>query len=100
VLAAGDLHLDPGSRRVWRGATEVELTARETSLLEYLLRHPGDVLSKRDILDHVWDDEFEGDPNIVEVYVRHLRNKLDRPFGREAIGTVRGAGYRLDPEGG
>ena len=100
VLTAGDLSLDPGSRRVRRGETEVALTARETSLLEFLLRHTGDVVSKRDILDHVWDDDFEGDPNIVEVYIRHLRNKLDRPFGRQSIETVRGAGYRLDPDGG
>ena len=100
VLAAGDLRLDPASRRVWRGETEVPLTARETELLEYLLRHAGDVVSKRDILGNVWDDDFEGDPNIVEVYVRHLRNKLDRPFERAAIETVRGAGYRLDEGGG
>jgi two-component system, OmpR family, response regulator len=100
VLSAGDLRLDPGSRRVWRGDAEVALTARETSLLEFLLRHAGDVVSKQHILGHVWDDDFEGDPNIVEVYVRHLRNKLDRPFDREAIETVRGAGYRLDPDGG
>ena len=95
VLAAGDLRLDPASRRVWRGDTEVELTAREAALLEFLLRHKGEAVSKREILDHVWDLDFEGDPNIVEVYVRHLRNKLDRPFGREAIQTVRGAGYRF-----
>ncbi len=100
VLSAGDLRLDPGSHRVWRGETEVALTARETSLLEFLLRHAGDVVSKQHILGHVWDDDFDGDPNIVEVYVRHLRNKLDRPFDREAIETVRGAGYRLDPDGG
>jgi len=100
VLAAGDLRLDPASRRVWRGDEEVPLTARETSLLELLLREAGTVLSKRQILDHVWDDDFEGDPNIVEVYVRHLRNKVDRPFDRAAIETVRGAGYRLAPDGG
>jgi len=100
VLAAGDLRLDPAARRVWRGDAEVALTARETALLEYLLRNAGTVVSKRDILGNVWDDDFEGDPNIVEVYVRHLRNKLDRPFGRAAIETVRGAGYRLDEDGG
>jgi DNA-binding response OmpR family regulator len=100
VLEAGDLRLDPASRRVWRGAAEVELTARESALLEFLLRRRGEVVSKREILDHVWDRDFEGDPNIVEVYVRHLRNKLDRPFGRDAIGTVRGAGYRLAADGG
>jgi len=100
VLAAGDLRLDPASRRVWRGEQEVVLTARETALLEYLLRNAGAVVSKRDILGNVWDHDFEGDPNIVEVYVRHLRNKLDRPFGRAAIETVRGAGYRLAEAGG
>ena len=100
VLDAGDLRLDPATRRAMRGEVEVELTARETSLLEFLLRRRGEVVSKRDILDHVWDDDFEGDPNIVEVYVGHLRAKLDRPFGRHAIETIRGAGYRLLADGG
>jgi two-component system OmpR family response regulator len=100
VLEAGDLRFDPGTRRTWRGDVDVELTAREMALLEVLLRRKGDVVSKTDIVEHVWDYEFEGDLNIVEVYVRHLRNKLDRPFGRTAIETVRGAGYRLDPDGG
>jgi len=100
VLAAGDLRLDPASRRVWRGDDEVDLTARETALLEYLLGLAGSVVSKREILDNVWDEDFEGDPNIVEVYIRHLRNKLDRPFGRAAIETVRGSGYRLAEDGG
>lgn len=100
VLVAGDLRLDPASRQVWRGEVEVELTARELSLLEFLLRHAGRVVSKREILEHVWDFDFEGDSNIVEVYVRHLRNKLDRPFARAAIETLRGQGYRLDPQGG
>jgi DNA-binding response OmpR family regulator len=100
VLAAGDLRLDPASRRCWRGEVEVALTAREASVLEHLLRHAGQVVSKRDVLDHVWDDDFEGDPNIVEVYVRYLRKKVDIPFGRQAIETVRGAGYRLAADGG
>jgi two-component system OmpR family response regulator len=100
VLAAGDLSLDPATRRVRRGDEEVALTPRETALLELLLQRVGEVVSKREVLDHVWDDEFEGDPNIVEVYIRHLRNKLDRPFDREAIQTVRGAGYRLAVDGG
>jgi two-component system OmpR family response regulator len=100
VLAAGDLRLDPATRRAWRGDAEVELTPRELALLEFLLRRRGEVVSKRDVLDHVWDHEFEGDPNIVEVYVRRLRNKLDRPYDRDAIRTVRGAGYRLDAHGG
>jgi two-component system, OmpR family, response regulator len=100
VLAAGDLRMDPAARRAWRGEVEVELTARELGLLEFLLRRRGEVLPKREILAHVWDYDFEGDANIVEVYVRHLRNKLDRPFGRQAIETVRGSGYRLATDGG
>lgn len=100
ILEAGDLRFDPAARRAWRGETEVRLTAREMALLEFLLRRKGEVVSKTDILDHVWDYGFEGDLNIVEVYVRHLRNKLDRPFGRNAIRTLRGAGYRLAADGG
>jgi DNA-binding response OmpR family regulator len=100
VLVAGDLRLDPAERRVWRGDTELALTARELGLLEYLMRRPGEVCSKTEILDHVWDDAFDGDVNIVEVYVGHLRAKLDRPFGRHGIETVRGAGYRLAAGGG
>lgn len=100
VLSAGDLCLDPASRRAWRGGTELSLTSRESSLLEFLLRRRGEVLSKREILAHVWDFDFDGDPNIVEVYVRHLRDKLDRPFGRAAIETLRGSGYRLAADGG
>jgi len=100
VLEAGDLRLDPASKQVWRGATEVVLTARELALLEYLMRRSGEALSKLDILEHVWDYAFEGDPNIVEVYIGHLRNKVDRPYGRAAIDTVRGAGYRLAADGG
>ncbi|WP_433789873.1 response regulator transcription factor [Actinoplanes sp. CA-252034] len=99
-LTAGDLRIDPAARRVWRGETEIELTAREFALLAFLARNAGDVVSKQRILDAVWDADFDGDPNIVEVYVRHLRNKIDRPFGREAIQTVRGAGYRLGGDGG
>lgn len=100
VLEAGDLRLDPASRRVSRGDVEIALTSRELSMLEFLLRRRDEVVSKQQILDAVWDFAFEGDPNIVEVYVRHLRNKIDRPFGREAIQTVRGAGYRLAGNGG
>jgi len=100
VLEAGDLRLDPAARRAWRGAVELSLTARELSLLEFLLRCRGEAVSKRRILAHVWDDDFDGDPNIVEVYVRHLRNKLDRPFGRRSIETLRGVGYRLAADGG
>jgi two-component system OmpR family response regulator len=100
VLEAGDLRLDPATRRAWREDQDLQLTPRELSLLEYLLRRKGQVISKQEIIEHVWDYDFEGDPNIVEVYVRHLRNKLDRPFGRAAIRTVRGAGYQLAANGG
>lgn len=100
VLEAGDLRLDPAAKRVWRGDTELVLTARELALLEFLMRRSGEALTKLDILEHVWDYAFEGDPNIVEVYIGHLRNKLDRPFGRSAIETIRGAGYRLAADGG
>jgi len=100
VLTLGDLVVDPAARTVARGGTQVELTSREFAVLEYLARHPGQVRSKRDVIENVWDVDFEGDPNIVEVYVGHLRRKLDRPFGRAAIETVRGAGYRLAADGG
>jgi two-component system OmpR family response regulator len=100
ILEAGDLGFDPGSRQAWRGEIKVDLTAREMALLEFLLRRKGEVVSKGAILEHVWDYDFEGDSNIVEVYVRHLRNKLDRPFGRGALETVRGVGYRLAADGG
>jgi two-component system, OmpR family, response regulator len=100
VLEAGDLRLDPAAHRVWRGDAEVTLTPRQFSLLEYLMRRSGEALSKADILNHVWDFAFDGDPNIVEVYVRHLRKKIDEPFDRHAIETVRLVGYRLDPDGG
>jgi len=99
VLEVGDLRFDPGSRRASRGETELDLTAREASILEYLMRHEDAVLSKNDILSNVWDYDFEGDLNIVEVYVGHLRNKIDRPFGRETLQTIRGAGYRLADDG-
>jgi two-component system, OmpR family, response regulator len=100
VLEAGDLRLDPAAHQVWRGSTEIRLTPRQFSLLEFLLRRSGEVLPKSTILDHVWDFAFHGDPNIVEVYIRHLRKKIDEPFGRTAIQTVRLVGYRLDPDGG
>jgi two-component system OmpR family response regulator len=100
VLQVDDLRLDPATRRVTRAGTEIELTRREFAVLEYLLRHAGQVRSKRQVIGNVWDDDFEGDPNIVEVYVGHLRRKIDRPFGRTTIQTVRGAGYRLTVHGG
>jgi two-component system OmpR family response regulator len=100
ILEAGDLLLDPATRRVSREGTVIDVTAREFAVLEFLMRRKGDVVSKREVLNGVWDDDFEGDPNIVEVYIGHLRNKLDRPFGRTAIETLRGAGYRLAANGG
>ncbi len=100
MLEAGDLTLDPASHAVQRGGEAVSLTGREFSILEFLFRNLGEVVSKQDILAHVWDFAFDGDPNIVEVYVRSLRKKIDIPFDRAAIQTVRGAGYRLDGNGG
>ena len=95
LLAVGDLRLDRVTQRVRRGAVEVRLTARELALLELLMGRPGVVVAKQQILDSLWGPTFEGDSNIVEVYVRRLRNKLDRPFGRDTIQTVYGSGYRL-----
>ena len=99
-LAVGDLTLDPATRRVSRAGTPVELTAKEFALLEYFMRHPGEVLSRTRLIDHVWDFAYEGDSNVVDVYVRYLREKVDRPFGSESLETVRGAGYRLREEPG
>jgi DNA-binding response OmpR family regulator len=99
-VAAGDLRIDPGRRRAWRGEQEIALTARQFDVLEFLVRRAGQVLSKAEILDGVWEYDFEGDPNIVEVYVRRLRARIDEPFGRHAIQTIRGAGYRLAADGG
>ena len=100
VLEAGDLRLDPAARTVHRGAREICLSTREFSLLELLVRHKGDVLTRADIRDHVWDFAYDGTSNVVDVYVRYLRDKIDRPFGRHAIETVRGSGYRLRRDGG
>ena len=97
---AGDLTINPVTHRCTRGDVEVVLTAREFAVLEFLMRRAGEVIPKSEILDNVWDFAFEGDPNIVEVYIRHLRKKLDEPFDRHLIQTIRGAGYRLDPGGG
>ena len=96
----GDLRIDGAARRAWRGDDEISLTAREFDVLERLVRTAGDVQSKDDLLAAVWDDEYDGDPNIIEVYVRRLRRKLDEPFGRHSIETVRGAGYRLVDDAG
>ncbi len=97
---AGDLKLDPATRQTWRGTQEIPLTARQFEVLEFLMRRAGQVLSKHDIIAGVWDYDFQGDPNIVEVYVRRLRARIDEPFGRHAIETIRGAGYRLATDGG
>jgi two-component system OmpR family response regulator len=95
VLAVDDLRLDQAARTVHRNGTPVSLTAKEFAVLEYLMRHPGQVISRARFLEHVWDFARDGDSNIVDVYMRFLRDKIDRPFGRRSIETVRGAGYRL-----
>ncbi|GAA0658861.1 response regulator transcription factor [Kitasatospora atroaurantiaca] len=100
VLAAADLTLDPARHQCRRAEREITLTPREFALLEFLLRHPDEVVSKTDILTHVWDENFDGDSNIVEVYVGYLRRKIDAPFNRRTIETVRGVGYRLLSTGG
>lgn len=100
VLTAGDLGLDPARHLVWRGDSPVELTPRQFALLEFLLSRVGDVVSKATIIEHLWDFSYDGDPNIVEVYVGQLRQRIDRPFGRASLQTVRRVGYRLDPDGG
>jgi DNA-binding response OmpR family regulator len=100
VLTAGDLALDPAGHRVARGGTQIALTPKEFGLLELFMRRPDEVLSKAEILTHVWDAHYDGDPNVVEVYVGYLRRKIDVPFGRQALQTVRGAGYRLAGNGG
>jgi two-component system OmpR family response regulator len=96
VLQVGDLRLDPATTRVWRGDREVFLSAREHALLETFMRRPGQVLRREQLLDHVWGFDFEGRSNVVDVYVRYLRQKVDRPFGVHTLETVRGIGYRLE----
>jgi two-component system OmpR family response regulator len=100
VLEAGDLRLDPATRTVHRGSAEIALSAKEFALLETFMRRPGHVLSRLDLLEHVWDFDYEARSNVVDVYVRYVREKVDRPFGVESIETVRGAGYRFRPDGG
>jgi two-component system OmpR family response regulator len=100
VLEAGDLRLDPASRRVWRGDSEIQLSAKEFALLETFMRRPDEVLSRLHLLEHAWDFAYENRSNIVDVYVGHLRNKVDEPFGRTSIETIRGSGYRLRRDGG
>ncbi len=100
VLAAGELRLDPATRQVWRGEGEIELSAREFALLETFMRSPGRVFSQMELLDAAWDLGYEQRSNVVEVYVRYLREKIDRPFGVRSLETVRGLGYRLRKDGG
>jgi two-component system OmpR family response regulator len=100
VLEVGSLRLDPATRQAWRGTVEIDLSAKEFALLETFMRRPGDVLTRLDLLEHAWDYGYENRSNIVDVYVRYLRAKIDRPFGLESLETVRGAGYRLRRDGG
>ncbi len=94
-VSVGDLRIDPAQRRIWRGDVEVNLTARQFDVIEFLVRRAGQVVAKNEILNGVWRHDFDGDPNIVEVYIRRLRRAIDEPFDRHSIETVRGAGYRL-----
>jgi two-component system OmpR family response regulator len=98
ALKVGDLMLDPVTRVVRRGAGDISLSPKEFALLQELMRHSGEVLSRSHLIDHVWDFAYDGGSNVVDVYIRYLREKVDRPFGRDTIKTVRGAGYRIDPE--
>ena len=100
TLAVGDLRLDPATRRAWRGEVEISLSAREFALMETFMRRPGEVLSQLQLLEAAWDYDYENRSNVVEVYVRYLREKVDRPFGVRSIETVRGFGYRLREDGG
>jgi two-component system, OmpR family, response regulator len=100
VLQAGSLRLDPATRQVWRNEVQVDLSAKEFALLETFMRRPGQVLSRQELVEHVWDAGYTGRSNVVDVYVGYLRAKIDQPFGCSSIETVRGAGYRLCPEGG
>ena len=98
VLSVGDLRLDPAAKRAWRGETELSLSPKETALLELFLRHPGVVLSRTQIIDAIWDFAYQGGSNVVDQYVKYLRDKVDTPFGHKDIETVRGMGYRLRAE--
>ena len=100
VIEVDDLRLDPATRQVWRGDAEIQLSAKEFALLETFMRRPGQVLSRYQLLEHAWDYAYENRSNVVDVYVRYLRDKVDRPFGRRSLETVRGAGYRLRKDGG
>ena len=100
VLEVGSLRLDPATRQAWRGGEAIDLSSKEFALLEALMRRPGDVLSRLELLEHAWDFGYENRSNVIDVYVRYLREKIDRPFGVKSIETVRGAGYRLRADGG
>jgi len=100
VLEVGDLRLDPATRRVWRGSVPIQLSAKEFALLETFMRRPDEVLSRLHLLEHAWDFAYENRSNVVDVYIGHLRNKIDEPFGRRSLETVRGAGYRLRADSG
>jgi two-component system OmpR family response regulator len=100
VIDVGDLKLDPAAHRAWRGEQELDLSTREFALLEVFMRHPGQALTRLQLLEGAWDMAFENRSNVVDVYVRYLREKVDRPFGRASLETVRGVGYRLREDGG
>ena len=100
VIEVGELRLDPATRQVWRGDAEIQLSAKEFALLETFMRRPGQVLSRYQLLEHAWDYAYENRSNVVDVYVRYLRDKIDRPFSRRSLETVRGSGYRLRKDGG
>ena len=100
ILEVGDLRLDPAARRVWRGDTEIDVSSKEYALLETFMRHPGQIFDRYQLLEHGWGYDYEPRSNIVEVYVRYVREKVDRPFGVRSIETVRGLGYRLRADGG
>jgi two-component system, OmpR family, response regulator len=100
VLEVGDLRLDPATQQVWRGETELQLSSKEYALLELFMRRPGEVLTRFELLEHGWDMSYENRSNVITVYIRYLREKVDRPFGRHSLETVHGAGYRLREDGG
>jgi two-component system, OmpR family, response regulator len=99
VLEVGDLRLNPATHQVWRGQQEIELSQKEFSLLETLMRRPGESLSRDQLIEHSWDSHYERHSNVIEVYIRYLREKIDRPFGLKSIETVRGVGYRMRTTG-
>jgi two-component system, OmpR family, response regulator len=100
VLEAGDLRLDPATQQVWRGKRELQLSSKEYALLELFMRRPGEVLTRLELLEHGWDMGYENRSNVITVYIRYLREKVDRPFDRHSLETVHGAGYRLREDGG